>query len=41
MTEDAASQFAAMMPFAELLGIELEHASAESVVGRLRWREDL
>ncbi len=29
MTDDATRQFVAMMPFAELLGIELEHASAE------------
>ncbi len=41
MTDDATRQFVAMMPFAELLGIELEDASAESVTGRLRWREEL
>ena len=41
MPDDAIRQFVAMMPFAELLGIELEHASAESVIGRLGWREDL
>ena len=41
MTNDATRQFVAMMPFAELLGIELEHASAASVAGRLRWREEL
>jgi uncharacterized protein (TIGR00369 family) len=31
----------AMMPFAAMLGIELDAASAEEVVGRLRWREEL
>ncbi len=41
MTDDAIKQFLAMMPFAELLGIELEQANAESVTGRLRWREVL
>jgi 1,4-dihydroxy-2-naphthoyl-CoA hydrolase len=41
MTDDGISQFVAMMPFAELLGIELDQASAERVTGRLRWREEL
>ena len=41
MSDDATRQFVAMMPFAELLGIELEEASAERVTGRLRWRPDL
>lgn len=31
----------ALMPFAVKLGIELEHASAERVVGRLPWAADL
>ena len=30
-----------MMPFAELLGIELDRASPSEVAGRLRWREEL
>jgi uncharacterized protein (TIGR00369 family) len=30
-----------MMPFAELLGIELDIASPSEVAGRLRWREEL
>jgi 1,4-dihydroxy-2-naphthoyl-CoA hydrolase len=38
---EAIGQFLAMMPFAELLGIELEDASAERVTGRLHWRQDL
>jgi len=41
MSDDATRQFVAMMPFAELLGIELDEASAERVTGRLRWRPDL
>jgi uncharacterized protein (TIGR00369 family) len=41
MSDEATRQFMAMMPFAALLGIELEHASPESVTGRLRWREEL
>ena len=41
MNDEAMAQFMAMMPFAELLGIELERASAEEVVGRMRWREEL
>jgi len=41
MSDDATQQFVAMMPFAELLGIELEQASAERVTGRLRWRAEL
>jgi uncharacterized protein (TIGR00369 family) len=31
----------AMMPFATMLGIELQAASPGEVVGRLSWREDL
>jgi uncharacterized protein (TIGR00369 family) len=30
-----------MMPFAELLGIELDQASPSEVAGRLWWREEL
>jgi uncharacterized protein (TIGR00369 family) len=30
-----------LMPFAAQLGIELEEASADLVVGKLEWREDL
>lgn len=30
-----------MMPFAGMLGIELDRAAPEAVTGRLRWREDL
>jgi 1,4-dihydroxy-2-naphthoyl-CoA hydrolase len=41
MNDEAMAQFMAMMPFAELLGIELERASAEGVVGRMHWREEL
>jgi 1,4-dihydroxy-2-naphthoyl-CoA hydrolase len=41
MNDEAMAQFMAMMPFAELLGIELERASAEEVVGRMHWREEL
>ena len=41
MNDEAMAQFMAMMPFAELLGIELERAGAEEVVGRMRWREEL
>ena len=31
----------ALMPFAQLLGVELTAATAEEVTGRLAWREDL
>jgi uncharacterized protein (TIGR00369 family) len=37
----ALEQFLTLMPFAAMLGIELEAASAEEVVGRLKWREEL
>ena len=40
-TEEWVEQFMAMMPFATTLGIEIESASPETVVGRIRWREDL
>ena len=30
-----------MMPFAELLGIEVQEANTNEVAGRLWWREDL
>lgn len=30
-----------MMPFAAKLGIELDSATADEVVGRLRWQADL
>ncbi len=39
--EPSIEQFVALMPFAVTLGIELDSASAELVVGRMRWREDL
>lgn len=38
---EALEQFLAMMPFAAALGIELDAASADEVVGRMAWREDL
>ena len=31
----------ALMPFAQLLGVELTAATADEVTGRLAWREDL
>jgi uncharacterized protein (TIGR00369 family) len=31
----------ALMPFAQLLGIELTAATAEEVTGRVAWRDDL
>jgi 1,4-dihydroxy-2-naphthoyl-CoA hydrolase len=34
-------QFLKMMPFAAKLGIELDSATADEVVGRLRWQADL
>ena len=40
-TEDWLEQFMAMMPFATTLGISIESAAAEEVVGRMPWREDL
>lgn len=30
-----------MMPFAQILGLEIESASAEEVVGRMPWREEI
>lgn len=39
--EDWLEQFMAMMPFATTLGIEIESAAPEEVVGRIGWREDL
>jgi 1,4-dihydroxy-2-naphthoyl-CoA hydrolase len=39
--EPSIEQFMTMMPFAVSLGIELESASAEEVVGTMAWREDL
>jgi 1,4-dihydroxy-2-naphthoyl-CoA hydrolase len=39
-TEDL-NQLVSMAPFAAMLGIEITAASAEAVVGRLRWREEL
>jgi 1,4-dihydroxy-2-naphthoyl-CoA hydrolase len=41
VTEPSIEQFMSMMPFAVTLGIELQSASAEQVVGTMRWREDL
>jgi uncharacterized protein (TIGR00369 family) len=43
VTPDGArlTELLAMMPFAELLGIELDRASPSEVAGRLRWREEL
>ena len=38
---EALEEFLAMMPFAAALGIELDAASADEVVGRMAWREDL
>jgi len=35
------AELLAIVPFAATLGIELVSASAEEVVGRLRWREEL
>ena len=37
----SAAEVVAMMPFAVSLGIELESASRDEVVGRLAWREEL
>jgi uncharacterized protein (TIGR00369 family) len=39
--DQALAQLVAMVPFAAKLGIELEAASPQEVVGRLRWRPDL
>ena len=30
-----------MMPFAQILGLEIQSASAEEVVGRMPWREEI
>jgi 1,4-dihydroxy-2-naphthoyl-CoA hydrolase len=35
------AEFVNLMPFAAKLGIELDAASPEEVVGRMSWREDL
>ena len=37
----AITELLAVIPFAVTLGIELVSATADEVVGRLRWREDL
>jgi 1,4-dihydroxy-2-naphthoyl-CoA hydrolase len=37
----SAAEVVAMMPFAASLGLEIESASRDEVVGRLAWREDL
>jgi uncharacterized protein (TIGR00369 family) len=34
-------QFLELIPFAAILGVELESATPELVVARMRWREDL
>lgn len=34
-------RFLAMIPFAATLGIEIDSAQADRVVGRMRWREEL
>jgi uncharacterized protein (TIGR00369 family) len=39
--EHSLEEFIAMMPFAVTLGIEIESAGAEEVVGTIRWREEL
>jgi 1,4-dihydroxy-2-naphthoyl-CoA hydrolase len=39
--EPPLEQMGAMIPFAATLGMELEAAAPEEVVGRLRWREEL
>ena len=39
--QEELGQMVALMPFAEKLGIELDSASADEVVGRLRWAEEL
>jgi uncharacterized protein (TIGR00369 family) len=36
-----AAELISMMPFAALLGIELDSATKDEVIGRLAWREDL
>jgi 1,4-dihydroxy-2-naphthoyl-CoA hydrolase len=41
VTEPSIEQFMTMMPFAVTLGIELQLASVEQVVGTMPWREDL
>jgi uncharacterized protein (TIGR00369 family) len=38
--EDLA-MFMAMMPFAGVLGLEIDSASPEEVVGRMPWREEI
>jgi 1,4-dihydroxy-2-naphthoyl-CoA hydrolase len=38
--DDAAPQLVEMMPFAAVLGIQLEAAAAEEVRGRLAWSEE-
>jgi uncharacterized protein (TIGR00369 family) len=38
--QEALGQMIAMMPFAAGLGIELDAASAEEVVGRMAWSEE-
>jgi 1,4-dihydroxy-2-naphthoyl-CoA hydrolase len=37
----AASQLRDMMPFAAKVGVEIDEATAERVIGRLAWAEDL
>ena len=39
--DQALTQLLAVIPFAVTLGLELVSATADEVVGRLRWREDL
>jgi uncharacterized protein (TIGR00369 family) len=37
----AGAEIVALMPFAAMLGIEIDSASKEEVIGRLAWRQEL
>jgi 1,4-dihydroxy-2-naphthoyl-CoA hydrolase len=41
LPDQALEQFVAMMPFAARLGIQLDFAAPDRVVGRMRWQPDL
>jgi 1,4-dihydroxy-2-naphthoyl-CoA hydrolase len=38
---DALAEFLKLMPFAQVLGLEIEAAAPEEVVGRMAWREEI
>lgn len=40
-SQPSGADMVALMPFAALIGIEVQSATKEEVIGRLAWREDL